>query len=213
MIETVVDAQSIHSIKNKLPKHYSLADYYDEKYKKGSRAHNIAKRNFVESMAGYSIVSYLLQIKDRHNANILLDEAGHVVHIDFGFMLSNSPGGINFETAPFKLTREFLEVMDSDADGKGSELFDYFKILCIQVFLSCRKHAQHFLDLVEMMQHSAFPCFSGGPRVLNALKKRFHLSATEEECIEIVLNMISDSMDAWRTRQYDYYQRVLNGIM
>ncbi|UPQ98972.1 phosphatidylinositol kinase [Chloropicon primus] len=213
LIETVVDAQSIHSIKGKLPKGFSLADFFDEKYKKGSRAHTVAKRNFVESMAGYSIVSYLLQIKDRHNANILLDEAGHLVHIDFGFMLSNSPGGINFETAPFKLTREFLEVMDSDADGKGSELFDYFKILCIQVFLSCRKHAQHFLDLVEMMQHSAFPCFSGGPRVLNALKKRFHLSATEEECIEIVLNMISDSMDAWRTRQYDYYQRVLNGIL
>jgi len=213
LIETVVDAHSIHSIKSKLPKHYSLADYFDEKYRKGSRAHGIAKRNFVESMAGYCIVSYLLQIKDRHNDNILLDEAGHVVHIDFGFMLSNSPGGINFETAPFKLTREFLEVMGSDADGKGSELFDYFKILCIQVFLSCRKHAQHILDLVEMMQHSAFPCFSGGPRVLNALKKRFHLAATEEECIEICLNLISDSMDAWRTRQYDYYQRVLNGII
>jgi len=49
--------------------------------------------------------------------------------------------------------------------------------------------------------------------VINALKKRFHLSATEEECIEIVLNLISDSMDAWRTRQYDYYQRILNGII
>mmetsp|Transcript_1968 Transcript_1968/g.4484 ORF Transcript_1968/g.4484 Transcript_1968/m.4484 type:complete len:124 (+) Transcript_1968:549-920(+) len=69
-------------------------------------------------------------------------------------MLSNSPGGINFETAPFTLTREFLEVMDSDAGGKGSELFDYFKNLCIQVFLSCRKHAQHILGLVEMMQAS-----------------------------------------------------------
>jgi hypothetical protein len=22
-----------------------------------------------------------------------------------------------------------------------------------------------------------------------------------------------DSLDAWRTRQYDYYQRVLNGIL
>jgi phosphatidylinositol 4-kinase len=213
IIETVVDAHSIHHVKQKLPKNYSLADYFDEKYQKGSRAHNIAKRNFVETMAGYSIVCYLLQKKDRHNANILLDEAGHVVHIDFGFMLSNSPGGINFERAPFKLTREFLEVMDSDADGKSSELFDYFKILCIQVFLSCRKHAQHILDLVDMMQHSAFPCFGGGPRVINAFKKRFHLAATEEECIEIVLNLISDSMDAWRTRQYDYYQRVLNGII
>lgn len=48
-------------------------------------------------------------MKDRHNGNILLDDDGHVIHIDFGFMLSNSPGGVNFENAPFKLTREMLE--------------------------------------------------------------------------------------------------------
>jgi phosphatidylinositol kinase/protein kinase (PI-3 family) len=52
----------------------------------------------------------LWQVKDRHNANLLLDEDGHIIHIDFGFMLSNSPGGVNFESAPFKLTRELLEV-------------------------------------------------------------------------------------------------------
>lgn len=39
----------------------------------------------------------------------MLDEEGHIIHIDFGFMLSNSPGGVNFESAPFKLTRELLE--------------------------------------------------------------------------------------------------------
>lgn len=70
-----------------------------------------------------------MQIKDRHNGNILVDEAGHLVHIDFGFMLSNSPGGVNFEAAPFKLTRELLQVMDSDSDGRASELFDYFKVV------------------------------------------------------------------------------------
>ena len=71
-------------------------------------------------------------------------------------MLSNSPGGVNFESAPFKLTRELLEVhyiwlikfyvllqenmvwlsvinallqvMDSDAEGTASEFFDYFKV-------------------------------------------------------------------------------------
>ena len=29
--------------------------------------------------------------------------------------------------APFKLTRELLEVMDSNSEGRPSELFDYFK--------------------------------------------------------------------------------------
>ena len=35
---------------------------------------------------------------------MLIDSQGHIIHIDFGFMLTLSPGGINFESAPFKLT-------------------------------------------------------------------------------------------------------------
>ena len=65
--------------------------------------------------------------QDRHNGNILLDDSGCIVHIDFGFMLSNSPGGVNFEAAPFKLTRELLEVLDSNPEGRASATFDYFK--------------------------------------------------------------------------------------
>ncbi len=42
-------------------------------------------------------------------------------------MLSNSPGGVNFEAAPFKLTRELLEIMDSSSEGQPSEMFDYYK--------------------------------------------------------------------------------------
>lgn len=34
-----------------------------------------------------------------------------------------------------------------------------------------------------------------------------------QQCVSLVLSLISSSLDAWRTRQYDYYQRVLNGIL
>lgn len=213
LIETIPDTASLHSIKSRFPNITSLRDFFVAKYLENSPSFKLAQRNFVESMAGYSLVCYLLQVKDRHNGNLLLDEEGHIIHIDFGFMLSNSPGGVNFESAPFKLTRELLEVMDSDAEGIPSEFFDYFKVLCIQGFLTCRKHAERIILLVEMLQDSGFPCFKGGPRTIQNLRKRFHLSLTEEQCVSLVLSLISSSLDAWRTRQYDYYQRVLNGIL
>ncbi|XP_047168073.1 phosphatidylinositol 4-kinase beta 1-like isoform X1 [Vigna umbellata] len=213
IIETIPDTASLHSIKSRYPNISSLREFFSAKYQENSPSFKLAQRNFVESMAGYSLVCYFLQVKDRHNGNLLLDEEGHIIHIDFGFMLSNSPGGVNFESAPFKLTRELLEVMDSDAEGVPSEFFDYFKVLCIQGFLTCRKHAERIILLVEMLQDSGFPCFKGGARTIQNLRKRFHLGLTEEQCVSLVLSLISSSLDAWRTRQYDYYQRVLNGIL
>ncbi|KAL4540940.1 hypothetical protein Ndes2526B_g05495 [Nannochloris sp. 'desiccata'] len=214
LIEMVPNAPSIHAIKSKRAPGTSLRDHFVAEFGgEGSPLFKKAQRNFVESMAGYSLLCYLLQIRDRHNANILIDDTGHVVHIDFGFMLSNSPGGVNFESAPFKLTRELLEVMDSDPEGSASELFDYFKVLMIQGFLAARRHSDRITLLVEMMSDSGCPCFKNKVAAVQGVKKRFALGMPEPQVVEVVLGLISDSLDAWRTRQYDYYQRVLNGIL
>jgi phosphatidylinositol 4-kinase len=54
---------------------------------------------------------------------------GKIIHIDFGFILGISPGKINFETAPFKLTKEYIEILD----GEQSSLYYYFKTLLIRL--------------------------------------------------------------------------------
>jgi phosphatidylinositol 4-kinase len=224
LIEVITDAPSLHTLKARLlqPKGWSLREWYAQHFGAGcadSELCRAAQRNFVESMAAYSLVCYLLALKDRHNGNLLVSTAtGHLIHVDFHFMLSHSPGGISFEAAPFKLSREMLEVMDTDAEGMPSDAFNYFKVLCIQGFLALRKHADRIIHLVDMAAHSpggaAFPCFRGGaPRALQQLRRRFHLAATEEQCVEAVLTLVGDSLDAWSTRQYDNYQRLANGII
>jgi phosphatidylinositol kinase/protein kinase (PI-3 family) len=75
------------------------------------------------------LVCYLLQIKDRHNGNIMIDKDGHIIHIDFGFLLTNAPGkGLKFERAPFKLTNDFVDVLG----GTKSAGFRKYRELMIE---------------------------------------------------------------------------------
>jgi len=53
----------------------------------------------------------------------------------------------------------------------------------------------------------------GPDKVVAALDSRFMPGMSEGACVQHVLRLISSSLDAWSTRQYDYYQRVLNGIL
>ena len=104
---------------------YGDEDSY--KYKK-------AQSNFARSLAAYSVICYVLQIKDRHNGNIMLDNEGHIIHIDFGFLLSNSPGSVGFEAAPFKLIFEYVEVLG----GLEGAQYLKFKELCKECFKALR---------------------------------------------------------------------------
>ena len=117
-----------------------------------------ARENFIRSQAAYSIVSYVLQVKDRHNGNILIDkEQGYLVHIDFGFILEISPAGnLRFERAAFKLTEEMIKIMGGSID---SEPFQLYLTLVIKGFLIVRRYHRHVYNLVRLIAMSGLPCF------------------------------------------------------
>jgi hypothetical protein len=113
LIEAIPDTVSFDVLRRRMAECVDLKHFFEVFFgEEGTAAFEIARGNFIRSLATYCIVCYLLQIKDRHNGNILLDRFGHVIHIDFGFILGSTPGGnIGFESAPFKLTAEMVHLM------------------------------------------------------------------------------------------------------
>lgn len=237
LVETITDAVSVHSIKKALSLQMvadgtiskevvttknsqgetvgyvaTLKDHFGYCFgSENSYAYKKAQYNFATSLAGYSLICYILQIKDRHNGNIMIDNEGHLVHIDFGFMLSNSPGSVGFEAAPFKLTFEYVDVLG----GLEGEAFLKFKELLRDGFKVLRKNYEQIVSMCEIMQKESLqPCFQLGEQTSIQLKQRFalHLSSEEEVDRFVEDYLIGRSLGSMYTRIYDQFQLVTQGI-
>ncbi|KAL7418401.1 Phosphatidylinositol 4-kinase stt4 [Cryptotrichosporon argae] len=196
-----------------------------------------ARTNFVQSMAAYSVACYILQIKDRHNGNIMIDGEGHIVHIDFGFLfdidkplfcsaalhahgvlrahtrvtrcnvLTPRPGGVKFEPNSFKLTQEMVTVMG----GRDSAGYRAFTELTVKAFLAIRPHAEQLVDTVHLMLGTGLPSFKGEPTI-RRLRDRFMLGFTERQAADYMLGVIRNAHENPRSNVYDRFQKMQNGI-
>lgn len=186
----------------------SLYDYFVAKYGGPESIHfQRARINFVQSVAAYSVISYLLQIKDRHNGNIMLDDDGHIIHIDFGFIFDIAPGGGILENSPFKLTNEMMQVMGG---GSEEQAFKQFSELVIKAYLATRPYAELIMQLVSLMLQSGLPCFKG--ETIKRMRTRFQVDKSDRQAADFMLMRIKDSFTNQRTVLYDYFQKLTNGI-
>jgi len=189
-IETVTGTASIHNIKKR---HTSLVLYFNRAFSNFPEA----RYNFLVSLVGYSLASYVLLIKDRHNGNILIDNEGHMIHVDFGFILGRHPGIYSVENAPFKLSSDYLELID----------IDQFRSLFIEGFQAIRKNANVLLALIEMMEGSG-TCDVGSKELISARLK------LEDENVDVpgfCNGLIDRSIKNVMTMVYDRFQYFSNG--
>ena len=127
-----------------------------------------------------------------------------MIHCDFGFMFSNSPGkNIGFESPAFKLTAEYVEVLG----GERSKFYSQYKQLMIKGFMALREQAEEIISFVEMSMVSGIdlPCFRGRERVLIELRDRFKLDMTNAQCKTHIIGIIEEANDSWRTKLYDKF--------
>lgn len=184
MIEAVTNTESIHSIKRRYKTLKSFFALYENED---------AKENFLNSLVGYSLAQFLLQIKDRHNGNILLDEKGNLIHIDFGFILGNHPGFYNVERAPFKISSDYLEILDLCA----------FKAKFMEGFLALRKNADRMVRILEV----------NFPKKVGLFKARLKLELSDYEVHKYIEEIIAWSLKSVGSGLYDSYQYFSHGYM
>ncbi|RVE42437.1 hypothetical protein evm_012913 [Chilo suppressalis] len=209
LIQPVVNSVSLHQIK-KQSGGASLRAWLELEHGAPTTESFLrAQTAFTRSAAAYCLASYLLQLKDRHNGNILLDSEGHIIHIDFGFIFSNSPKNLGFESSPFKLTREFVEVMD----GESSDMFQYFQLLLLRGLLAARKHCDQIVNIVETMRTGGQLSCLRSSGCVSAFRARFHLNRTEPQLHQLVTRLVRDATHSLSTRLYDNYQYYTNGIL
>ncbi|KAG7448129.1 uncharacterized protein BT62DRAFT_930208 [Guyanagaster necrorhizus] len=166
-----------------------------------------ARMNFIQSMAAYSVACYILQIKDRHNGNIMIDGEGHIVHIDFGFLFDIGPGGVKFEPHSFKLNHEMVVLMG----GRYSQGYQLFQHLTIKAFLAIRPHAEQLISTVQLMLDTGFPSFKG-EGTIKRLRDRFALTLNERQAAEHMMAVVRNAHENVRSTAYDEFQRLQNGI-
>ena len=142
------------------------------------------------------------------------DAEGHIIRIDFGFLLSNAPGkGLKFETAPFKLTKDMVDCMG----GITSEYYKKYVKHLKKGFEAISKHRNKIIILVEMMwcgHGKNLPCFEGKQEAIDELKRRLlpDKNMKSKEMNTFVETLIYESYDNWRTKFYDYFQYKSQGI-
>lgn len=145
---------------------------------------------FIKSCAGYSVITYILGIGDRHLDNLLLRDDGRLFHVDFGFILGRDPKPF---PPPMKLCKEMVEAMG----GAESPYYTRFKSYCCEAYNILRKSSNLILNLFHLMAGSNIPDIASDPeKGILKLQEKFKLDLDDEACIHFFQDLINESVSA-----------------
>jgi len=109
--------------------------------------------NFVRSLAGYCVATCVLGIADRHSDNIMIQENGIFLHIDYGHILGNFKEKLGFkrEWSKFVLDQTMVNFC------KQYNMEEEFKYFCVKAYNILRKNANRLINLFFIMSSSGMP--------------------------------------------------------
>ena len=189
-VEFVPNSKTIFDIKREY--NNQIRAFYEEISKKDGKIDeaelNKKLDSYINSCAGYCVVTYILGIGDRHLENLMIDRNGRLFHIDFGYILGKDPKPM---PPPIKLCKEMVECMG----GKGSKRYEEFQQKCVNAYWVLRDNARVIVNMFYLMIDSGIPELNNIDN-LKKLHEKFVPQKNKQEASNYILDNLKESVDA-----------------
>jgi phosphatidylinositol 3-kinase len=146
---------------------------------------------FVRSCAGYSVITYILGVGDRHLDNLMLTDDGRLFHIDFGYIFGRDP-------KPFPPPMKFCKEMVEGMGGYHAPAYTRFKELSCEAYNILRQSANLILNLFALLVDADITDirFFGPEKSLLKLAEKFSLQLSDEQASHAFQQLINESVTA-----------------
>ena len=178
----------------------SLRDFDWDRWATGIKAHPGALQNMVRSAAGAYVAAYVLGAADRHWHNILIKECSTMLHIDFGYILTQAPpiDGPRFSISPGMQA-------GLTAAGVWNKFVDYSE----RAFLALRDSAPEVVrTAVLLFSHADFQ--DSVIREYMASAVSLNVRADDETAAKSVRTQIGASATQWKMKVKSYTHDVVD---
>ena len=169
--------------------HGEIKSYFEELSKGNKDLLETMLNSYINSCAGYCVVTYILGIGDRHLQNLMINNKGRLFHIDFGYILGKDPKPY---PPPIKLCKEMVDCMG----GKTSKKFEEFKQKCVNAYWVLRENAKVIVNMFYLMIDSGIPELNN-IEMLNKLNDKFAPGFNKQQAQNSLLSNLEESVDAF----------------
>mgnify|MGYP000934543739 CR=1 FL=1 len=192
LIEIVPNSHTLYDIRNEY--HTDLQNFILKM--NGNEKINTVQTRFINSLAVYSVITYLLGIGDRHLDNIMIHELGLIFHIDFEYILGEDP---KFLTQNMRISDDMLKALG----GKNSDNYQILITRCTEIFNCLRSHYRIFYCFLSLLSTKEL----SKSDIVKFLNKRFEPDKKHLDAESFMSRIIADSHDCIKTGIFDTVHR------
>jgi len=194
LLEIVMNAKTIGEIESE----GLTIDQYLKNHN-GEAKVNELNDMYARTLAGWTIITLLLGVGDRHQDNVMITTSGQLFHIDFGYILGK-------DAKPLLPRVRLTSKMLGPLGGVGSEWHGKFLTYCTTAYLYLRQHINLFYCLLMLLPLADPPLEEGtisAEYLESQLSQRFLPGKSDEEATAVLKSWLENSVDSTAGRARD----------